>query len=104
MASGMEIPIEERAADEIRIAPDDPAYNPAFDVTPGRLITGIITDTGAAAAVRRRRPPASKPARAFSSREILRFSDKSPKIDGLVVIEGTDSSWRSERSTCCSTA
>jgi methylthioribose-1-phosphate isomerase len=46
MASGAEIPIEERAPDEIRIAPDDAAYNPAFDVTPGRLITGIITEYG----------------------------------------------------------
>jgi len=46
MASGMEIPIEERSPDEIRITPDDPAYNPAFDVTPGRLITGIITEYG----------------------------------------------------------
>jgi methylthioribose-1-phosphate isomerase len=46
MASGMEIPIEERAPDEIRIAADDAAYNPAFDVTPGRLITGIITEYG----------------------------------------------------------
>jgi methylthioribose-1-phosphate isomerase len=46
MDSGMEIPIEERAPDEIRIAPDDAAYNPAFDVTPGRLITGIITEYG----------------------------------------------------------
>jgi methylthioribose-1-phosphate isomerase len=46
MASGTEIPIEERSPDEIRITPDDPAYNPAFDVTPGRLITGIITEYG----------------------------------------------------------
>jgi methylthioribose-1-phosphate isomerase len=46
MASGAEIPIEERSPDEIRITPDDPAYNPAFDVTPGRLITGIITEYG----------------------------------------------------------
>ena len=46
MASGAGIPIEERSPDEIRIAPDDPAYNPAFDVTPGRLITGIITEYG----------------------------------------------------------
>ena len=44
--SGAEIPIEERSPDEIRITPDDPAYNPAFDVTPGRLITGIITEYG----------------------------------------------------------
>lgn len=46
MASGADIPIEERSPDEVRITPDDPAYNPAFDVTPGRLITGIITEYG----------------------------------------------------------
>jgi methylthioribose-1-phosphate isomerase len=46
IASGEEIPIEERSPDEIRIAADDPAYNPAFDVTPGRLIAGIITEYG----------------------------------------------------------
>ena len=46
LASGDEIPIEERAADEVRIAHDDPVYNPAFDVTPGRLITGFITEYG----------------------------------------------------------
>jgi methylthioribose-1-phosphate isomerase len=46
IAGGDEIPIEERAADEVRIAADDPVYNPAFDVTPGRLITGIITEYG----------------------------------------------------------
>jgi methylthioribose-1-phosphate isomerase len=44
--SGAQIPIEERAADEVRIAPDDPVSNPAFDVTPGRLITGFITEYG----------------------------------------------------------
>jgi methylthioribose-1-phosphate isomerase len=46
LASGDEIPIEERAPDEVRIAPDDPVFNPAFDVTPGRLITGIISEYG----------------------------------------------------------
>jgi methylthioribose-1-phosphate isomerase len=46
LASGDEIPIEERDADEVRIAPDDAVYNPAFDVTPARLITGIITEYG----------------------------------------------------------
>jgi methylthioribose-1-phosphate isomerase len=46
LASGDEIPIEERAADEVRIAPGDAVYNPAFDVTPARLITGIITEYG----------------------------------------------------------
>lgn len=46
MASGADIPIEERAPDEIRIDPGDPAYNPAFDVTPGSLIAGIVTEYG----------------------------------------------------------
>jgi len=46
LASGDEIPIEERNPDEVRIAADDPVYNPAFDVTPGRLITGFITEYG----------------------------------------------------------
>ncbi len=53
LASGEEIPIEERAAAEVRqvrgavTAPTDVAvYNPAFDVTPAALITGIITEFG----------------------------------------------------------
>jgi methylthioribose-1-phosphate isomerase len=46
LESGDRIPIEERSADEVRIAADDPVYNPAFDVTPGRLITGFITEYG----------------------------------------------------------
>ncbi|MGB0748577.1 MAG: S-methyl-5-thioribose-1-phosphate isomerase [Magnetospiraceae bacterium] len=57
-----EIPIEERAAREvthltgaaedgtlttIRITPEtSPAANPAFDVTPARLVTGLITERG----------------------------------------------------------
>jgi methylthioribose-1-phosphate isomerase len=42
--SGAEIPIEERAADEItaRFA----ARNPAFDVTPAELIAAIVTERG----------------------------------------------------------
>ncbi len=46
--------IEERSPHEItefegcRLAPAGaPAYNPAFDVTPGRLISAIITESGA---------------------------------------------------------
>ena len=53
IASGREIPIEERPAEEItngfgrRTAPQDVGtYSPAFDVTPAELITGIITDRG----------------------------------------------------------
>lgn len=48
-ASGRDIPIEERAADEVR-AGRSPAsvrvYNPAFDVTPRQLISGIVLDDG----------------------------------------------------------
>jgi methylthioribose-1-phosphate isomerase len=60
--TGAEIPIEERAADEVltvegtdesgrtrrvRIAPaGSRALNPAFDVTPHRLITGLVTEAG----------------------------------------------------------
>jgi methylthioribose-1-phosphate isomerase len=52
-ASGADIPIEERSATEVveifgtRVAPDGIAVrHPAFDVTPARLITAIITDRG----------------------------------------------------------
>lgn len=61
-ANGKEIIIEERSQDEvlyqtgknehnrqvkIRVAsPGSPAINPAFDVTPAALITGIITEKG----------------------------------------------------------
>lgn len=51
--SGQEIPIEERSPQEIRevfgvpVAPPDvEVYNPAFDVTPAKYITGIITEKG----------------------------------------------------------
>jgi len=54
MASGDLIPIEQRDPQEVThvrgktaIAPDGVAVaNPAFDVTPARLITGIITEKG----------------------------------------------------------
>jgi len=53
LASGRDIPIEERDATEVRktgvqqTAPtDSPIYNPAFDVTPASLITAIITERG----------------------------------------------------------
>jgi methylthioribose-1-phosphate isomerase len=53
---GDHIPIEERSSDEvifiknIRIAPDVKAAHPAFDVTPARYITAIITERGIARA------------------------------------------------------
>lgn len=43
--SGQDIPIEERAAAELG-AGDVPAINPAFDITPVHLITGIISERG----------------------------------------------------------
>jgi methylthioribose-1-phosphate isomerase len=60
LASGAAIPIEQRATDEItaphglRIAPEGVAvYNPAFDVTPARLIRGIICERGVISPVTR---------------------------------------------------
>lgn len=54
MKTGDQIPIEERAADEVtemwykeRMAPEGvKIFNPAFDVTDYELITGIITEKG----------------------------------------------------------
>jgi methylthioribose-1-phosphate isomerase len=66
IADGLAIPIEERSPEEVtlvqgrdaqgrvtrvRIAPEaTPAANPAFDVTPARLVTGLITERGTAPA------------------------------------------------------
>ena len=51
--SGHKIDIEERGEDEIKviggaqIAPEEiDAYNPAFDITPASMITGIVTEEG----------------------------------------------------------
>ena len=50
---GSAIPIEQRSPDEVRrvggvlvAPPDAPAANPAFDVTPAKLITALVTDVG----------------------------------------------------------
>jgi methylthioribose-1-phosphate isomerase len=58
LSDGSGIVIEERSPNEVRAfagAPTAPegfaAYNPAFDVTPGHLIAGIVTEYGVA------RPP-----------------------------------------------
>jgi methylthioribose-1-phosphate isomerase len=61
-----EIPIEERSATEVTdvtgvtsdgavlqtrvVSPGSPAANPAFDVTPARLVTGLVTERGVAEA------------------------------------------------------
>ena len=54
-ASGAEIAIEERDPEEVRRAasvdvtvPGTPCRNPAFDVTPAKLITALVTDRGIA--------------------------------------------------------
>ena len=72
-ASGMEIPIEERSGDELRVVrgltgeddssgqpgspgslrqlpPDEQVANPAFDITSARFVTAIITERGSAPA------------------------------------------------------
>ena len=53
LADGDHIPIEERAAEEIteifgrRTAPHGVrVYNPAFDITPARLVSAIVTEAG----------------------------------------------------------
>ena len=64
LAEGGAIPIEERAAEEVTevagltdsgivrsrvVNPGSPAANPAFDVTPARLVTGLVTERGVVA-------------------------------------------------------
>jgi methylthioribose-1-phosphate isomerase len=58
LASGDQIPIEQRAASEVThvqgvpVAPEGTTVeNPAFDVTPNRYVTAIVTERGVA------RPP-----------------------------------------------
>jgi methylthioribose-1-phosphate isomerase len=46
LREGASIPIEERAASEVTTRPGVRAANPAFDVTPARLVTKIITERG----------------------------------------------------------
>lgn len=50
-ASGADIVVEQRAADEVthvagrRVAPEGaPVFNPAFDVTPAGLVTAVVTE------------------------------------------------------------
>ena len=52
-ASGSDIPVEQRPPEEIReyrglyfTVPEVDVFNPAFDITPHHLITGIITEKG----------------------------------------------------------
>ena len=72
-ASGAEIPIEERPAEEVtslagrRVAAEGvDVWNPAFDVTPARLIAAVATERGSA------RPPFEASLRALAERPALR--------------------------------
>jgi methylthioribose-1-phosphate isomerase len=53
LSDGAAIPMEHRAAREVTHVGDTPlapadvdAYNPAFDVTPAKLISAIVTEKG----------------------------------------------------------
>jgi len=66
MAAGEQIVLEERSAEEVttigrqRIAPVGAAVrNPAFDVTPARLVTAFVTETGVVRPPYRRTLPAA---------------------------------------------
>ncbi|HEY7782048.1 MAG TPA: S-methyl-5-thioribose-1-phosphate isomerase, partial [Ktedonobacterales bacterium] len=57
LPDGDAIPIEERAPEEVttirgvRLAPAGvPVFNPAFDITPSRYVTAIVTEAGIARA------------------------------------------------------
>ncbi|MEA2715828.1 MAG: methylthioribose-phosphate isomerase, partial [Actinomycetota bacterium] len=72
-ASGADIPIEQRPAEEVtmlaghRIAPEGMAVdNRAFDVTPATLVTAIVTEEGVA------RPPYAESLADVSRREEVR--------------------------------
>jgi len=73
LKTGKAIPIEERKSEEVttfrgtRSAPErTKVYNPAFDVTPARLISAIITEKGIL-----RKPFHSAMVRAFKGEKIL---------------------------------
>jgi len=72
LASGDQIPIEQRAATEVThvfgvpVAPEGTAVqNPAFDVTPSRYVTAIVTEHGVA------RAPYEKSLRTLASKSAV---------------------------------
>ena len=85
MDDGAAIPIEDRAGDEVRhvtgrdaagtparvglVGDETRVANPAFDVTPARLITGIVTERGIAAPAQLRALLSASVAPAAASRE-----------------------------------
>ncbi len=94
IASGERIPIEERHEEEVlgfagtRVAPEGArAYNPAFDVTPGHLVTAFVTECGIVQATLRRDD--SRSCNYGRTLKFYDFLDKQPAIGKVVVIEGT---------------
>ena len=76
LAEGSRIPIEQREPDEVRrfcgnysAPPDADVFNPAFDVTPASLITGIITEYGVL------RPPYSESIQALQAKVLKEEMD-----------------------------
>ena len=76
LETGAEIPIEERDGDEVRrflghlaTPPEALVFNPAFDVTPATLITGIITEYGVL------RPPYPESIQALQARILKEEKD-----------------------------
>src|SRR5436190_8004822 len=83
IASGEEIPIEERAGEEIsrglgkQTAPEgSEIYNPAFDVTPAELVSAIITEKGVV------KPPYGKSLRTLFQGEVKKKVKPKAKAKG----------------------
>ncbi len=83
LATGEDIPIEERGAEEVthvgetQIAPKNvPVYNQAFDMTPHRYLTGIITEEGICY------PPFTESLRAAKERAEARIGEERKKRGG----------------------
>ncbi len=77
LRNGQDIPIEERKAEEVRriggqlvTVPEVPVKNPAFDVTPGRLISAIITEKGII------RPPYTREIARMRTQDTTHSADK----------------------------
>jgi methylthioribose-1-phosphate isomerase len=85
--TGAEIEIEERSADEVllfrgqRIAPrGTDVRNPAFDVTPAELITGIVTEEGVV------RPPFEAGLRAAVDAAAARWASSRPPLEPVAPV------------------
>jgi methylthioribose-1-phosphate isomerase len=91
ISGGSEIPIEERPGDEVvrvgtqRLAPEGvKAANPAFDVTPSRYVTAIITERGIA-----RAPYGESLARLARDERPAAVSDQGDKLESAAAAART---------------